>query len=258
MATVRAIHVSAVKSLRLMPVPEARLERFGVPGDRRFALLDPHRGRVATQREIGVLAQIQSRYDPATAELALVMPDGSEVVATVNGGTPTPVKLWDRVVEGRALDGPWAEAISNVVGRELQVLEVAAGIRAQDTCPVSILSQASADEVGRRGGIDGGFDARRFRPTLLLDGLGAHEEDEWVGHRVGAGEAVLSVVKLDPRCALTTRNPETGERDADTLRWLAGYRRFEDGDVYCGLYADVLEPGTVRVGDTVGPAGEAA
>jgi uncharacterized protein len=254
-ATVRAIHVSPVKSLRLMPVPEARLEREGVPGDRRFALLDPRRGRVATQREIGALARIQSRYDAETAELALVMPDGSEVVAAVNGGTPASVKLWDRVVEGRALDGPWADAISTVAGRPLQVLEITDGIRAQDTYPVSLLSQASADEVGRRGGIEGGFDARRFRPTILMDGLGAHEEDEWVGHPVRAGEALLSVVKLDPRCALTTRNPETGERDADTLRWLAEYRRFDDGDVYCGLYADVLEPGRVRIGDAVEPIG---
>jgi uncharacterized protein len=257
MATVRAIHVSPVKSLRLMAVPEARLEREGIPWDRRFALLDPHRGRVATQREIGALAQIESRYDPATAELALVMPDGSEVVAAVNGGTPASVKLWDRMVEGRALDGPWADAISNVVGRRLQVLEVTGGIRALDTFPVSLLSQASADEVGRRGGIENGFDARRFRPTILMDGLGPHQEDEWVGRPVRAGEALLSVVKLDPRCALTTRNPETGERDADTLRWLTEYRRFDDGDVYCGLYADVIEPGTVRVGDTVEPVGDA-
>ena len=79
-----------------------------------------------------------------------------------------------------------------------------------------------------------------------------------MGHPVRAGETLLTVVKLDPRCSLTTRNPETGERDADTLRWLAEYRRFEDGDVYCGLYADVLEPGRVAVGDTVEPEGDAA
>ncbi len=258
MATVRAIHISTVKSLRLLPVPEARIERDGIPGDRRFALLDTRRGRVATQREIGALAQIQSRYDAATGELALVMPDGSEVAAAVNGGRPSSVKLWDRIVEGSELDGPWAEAISEAVGRPLTLLEVTGDIRARDSHPVSLLSQASADEVGRRGGIDGGFDARRFRPTLLLDGLRAHEEDEWVGRPVRAGEALLSVIRLDPRCSLTTRHPETGERDADTLRWLASYRRAEDGDVYCGLYADVLEPGTVRVGDTVEPVGGTA
>ena len=257
MATVRAIHVSAVKSLRLTAVPEARIERYGIAGDRQFALLDERRERVATQREIGALAQIQSRYDPATTELALVMPDGSEVVAAVNGGTPASVKLWDRVVEGRALDGPWADAISTVAGRPLQILEITDGIRAQDTYPVSLLSEASAAEVGRRGGRDS-FDPRRFRPTLLLDGLGPHEEDEWVGRAVRAGTALLSVIRLDPRCSLTTRDPDTGKRDADTLHWLASYRRGEDGQVYCGLYADVLEPGRVAVGDTVEPAGVAA
>jgi uncharacterized protein YcbX len=256
MATVRAIHVSAVKSLRLMPVPEARIEQAGIPGDRQFALFDPHRGRVATQREIGALAQIQSRYDVATGELVLIMADGSKVAAAVNGGRPLSAKLWDRVVEGRAIDGPWSDAISDAVGRPLMLLEFTEDIRALDTHPISLLSQASADEVGRRGGLDE-FDARRFRPTLLLDGLGAHEEDRWVGRPVRAGDALLSVIRLDPRCALTTRNPETGERDADTLRWLASYRRAEDGDVYCGLYADVLEPGRVAVGDPVDPVGDA-
>jgi MOSC domain-containing protein len=256
MATVRAIHVSAVKSLRLTTVDEAEIERDGIPGDRRFALLG-ERGRVATQREIGALARIGSRFDLARGELALVMPDGTEVAAAVNGGRPTSVKLWDRIIEGRAIDGPWSEAVSEAAGRPLTMLELPDGIRALDAHPVSLLSQASAAEVGHRGGVDG-LDPRRFRPTLLLDGLAAHEEDGWVGGNVRAGAAVLSVVRLDPRCALTTRNPETGERDADTLRWLASYRRAEDGEVYCGLYADVVEPGRVAVGDTVEPMGDAA
>jgi uncharacterized protein len=257
MATVRAIHVSAVKSLRLTRVEHAEIGRDGIPGDRRFALLDG-RGRVATQREIGVFAQIQSRYDADTGELALVMPDGTEVAAHVNGGRPTTTKLWGREIEGRAIDGPWSEAVSAVAGRPLTMLELPAGIRALDSHPVSILSEASAAEVGRRGGVDG-LDPRRFRPTLLVEGLGPHEEDTWVGQTVRAGGARLTVVRLDPRCSLTTRDPETGERDADTLRWLASYRRAGDGEVYCGLYADVVEPGTVRVGDPVGPVdGEAA
>jgi uncharacterized protein YcbX len=256
MATVRAIHVSAVKSLRLARVTEVRIERDGIPNDRRFALLDPT-GRVATQREIGAFAQIQSRYDARTGELALVMPDGTVVAATVNGGRPASTNLWGRGVEGRAIDGPWSEAVSEAVGRPLTMHELPDGIRALDSHPVSLLSEASAAEVGRRGGRDG-LDPRRFRPTLLLDGLGAHEEDEWVGRNVRAGGVVLSVIRLDPRCALTTRDPETGERDADTLHWLASYRRAEDGQVYCGLYADVVEAGRVAVGDTVEPIDEGA
>ena len=210
MATVRAIHVSAVKSLRLTKLAEAQIERDGIPGDRRFALLDPT-GRVATQREIGAFAQIQSRYDPATGELALVLPDGSEVAAAVNGGRPAVTNLWGRDIEGRAIDGPWSEAVSEAVGRPLTMLELPDGIRALDSHPVSLLSEASAAEVGRRGGREG-FDPRRFRPTILVDGLGAHEEDEWVGRSVRAGERPPLG---DPaRPALRPHHPRPGDRPA--------------------------------------------
>lgn len=245
----RAIHVSVVKSLRLTPLRQAAIGRDGIAGDRRFLLVDGT-GRVATQRVFGMLAQVTSAYDPATGELTLGMADGAEVRAAVNGGRPVTVDLWGRAVAGRVLAGPWAEALSAVAGQPLELMDAGAGIRGLDSHSVSLLSAASAEEVGRRGGGDG-LDPRRFRPTLLLDGLDAHEEDGWVGAAVRAGEALLRVVRLDPRCSLTTRNPDTGARDADTLRWLASYRRAEDGEVYCGVYADVEEPGTVRVGDAV-------
>jgi uncharacterized protein YcbX len=256
MATVRAIHVSAVKSLRLTAVPEAHIGLDGIAGDRRFVLLDD-RGRVATQRTVGALAAIRSAYDAATGELALILPDGREVRAAVDGGTAASVELWGRPVPGRVLAGPWTEAVSQVAGTSLRLMETAGGIRALDSHPVSLLAEASAEEVGLHGSV-AGLDPRRFRPTLLVDGLGAHEEDGWVGRRVAAGDAVLRIVRLDPRCSLTTRNPDTGERDADTLRWLASYRRAEDGEVCCGVYADVESPGRVRIGDPVVPEDRAA
>jgi uncharacterized protein YcbX len=52
---------------------------------------------------------------------------------------------------------------------------------------------------------------------------------------------------------MTTRDPETGERDLDTLRVIRGYRgqRDTDGAILFGVYADVEEPGLVRVGDAL-------
>jgi hypothetical protein len=74
-----------------------------------------------------------------------------------------------------------------------------------------------------------------------------------VGRDVRAGSAVLRVAEGDQRCSLITMNPDSGERDLDTLRVLASYRRTEDGEVCLGVYADVVEPGDVAVGDTVEP-----
>ncbi len=57
-----------------------------------------------------------------------------------------------------------------------------------------------------------------------------------------------------PRCVITTLDPATGHRDFPTLHVIRRYRGVSaDGDLPFGVYADVLEPGTVRVGDPVRP-----
>ena len=255
MPRVRAINVSAVKSLHLTPVAEATIGRDGIDHDREFMLADAT-GRIATQRNTRLLAQISSTYDAEAGELELVLPGGERVRSAPSPAGTTTVELWGREFPATLMNGPFADAVSEVVGTPLRLLRAQGGIRGLDSHAVSVLSQASVDEVGRRGGRDG-LDPRRFRPTLLIDGCEAHAEDAWVGGVVRAGKARLRVIRLDPRCALTTLDPDTGERDADTLRWLAGYRRADDGEVYCGIYADVDEPGHVRVGDEVEPLEDA-
>jgi len=50
---------------------------------------------------------------------------------------------------------------------------------------------------------------------------------------------------------ITTRNPESGVVDLDTLRTIKGYRGLRDGDIDFGIVGAVVEPGRVRVGDAV-------
>ena len=59
------------------------------------------------------------------------------------------------------------------------------------------------------------------------------------------------------RCATTTRDPSTGERDLDTLRVIKEYRGLREGNnIDFGVYGDVEKPGRVRVGDPVEFVGE--
>jgi uncharacterized protein len=66
---------------------------------------------------------------------------------------------------------------------------------------------------------------------------------------VRAGDAVLRVAAPVVRCAVTTRDPESGLRDAPVLKALAGLRGKDD--VTFGVWCDVVAPGAVRVGDAV-------
>lgn len=61
------------------------------------------------------------------------------------------------------------------------------------------------------------------------------------------GEAVFAVRERVARCLATTANPETGERDADTLKTLKenwGHQDFS-------IYAEVVRSGGIRLGDAV-------
>jgi uncharacterized protein YcbX len=120
-----------------------------------------------------------------------------------------------------------------------------------DEYPVSVLSQASLDHLSSR--INGGpqFEGRRFRPNFLLDGCSPHEEDSWLGGVVRIGPDLrVRMVAPDPRCAITTLDPETGERDFDVPRLILSYRP-SDRSPYFGVYGTVETAGTVSVGDAV-------
>jgi uncharacterized protein YcbX len=53
---------------------------------------------------------------------------------------------------------------------------------------------------------------------------------------------------------MTTRDPDTGARDLDTLGLIRSYRGLsERRTLDFGVYGEIVEPGRVRVGDTVEP-----
>jgi len=64
------------------------------------------------------------------------------------------------------------------------------------------------------------------------------------GTEIGVGGVRLRVIGPIPRCAVTTRDPDTGVRDADTLREIRRYRgvaTMDDGErgIPFGVYARV-------------------
>ncbi|KIC15176.1 MOSC domain-containing protein [Leisingera sp. ANG-Vp] len=119
----------------------------------------------------------------------------------------------------------------------------AGGMADAETPAVSIMSlsslQALSEELGQP------LDVRRFRGNLWLDGGTPFEEFSWIGQTLKLGALRLKVLDRIARCRATEANPDTGERDADTLKAL----RSQWGHTDFGILAEVLDTGELKRGD---------
>lgn len=246
-------NVTPVKSTSLHHPDEIRIERRGVVGDRAFFFVDGNGKRFSGATKAPILP-VRASYDAELERLELRLPDGIVVTdSALANGRALEVDFYGRTVPARVVEGDFAEALSAYTGREILLARPDHDGGALDVRPVTIVSLESVAELARRGGHDGDLSPARFRMTIEVEGVSApHEEDEWEGRRVRVGEVLLAVGDQVPRCVVTTLDPDTGLRDFPTLHVIKGYRGVSrKGNVHFGVYADVLEPGTVRVGDPV-------
>ena len=248
--TVKAIYTAPVKSLGLQCPRTVAVDHRGIAGDRRFYLVD-QRGRLLTQRELGRLVQVQAQYSVEAELLRLRFPSGLELAGPPEPSRAIGTVIWGRRVRGHILEGDWNDALSEFCGQPVFLVASDVAGQAFDEYPVSILSQASVDYLGRQSGSAPALDNRRFRPSFLLEGGPPHVEDSWLGGAIRLGESLrLQVVARDPRCAIVTQDPDTGQRDLDALRLILDYRP-NPRAAYFGVYGLVEQPGTVSVGDAV-------
>jgi uncharacterized protein len=254
--TVSWLSVAPVKGLALTQRDELTLEAFGALENRRFHLLD-ERGRFVNglTRLERSLFPVTPYWDPEADTLALTFPDGSVADGRIELGEAVSTWFYNRDEPGRIVQGPWAEALSEYAGRGLRLARTDWPGRAVDRLDgsVSIVSDESVGELARQAGV-GSADARRFRMLVGVRGGEPHVEDTWLGREVRVGEAVVRVHEQVARCAITTKNPDTGARDLDTLRVIKTYRGTRgEKHLDFGVYGEVVTPGRVRVGDAIEP-----
>ena len=250
MPKVTAIHATPVKSLRLASLDRAHVTHRGIAEDRRFLIVDSD-GRVVTQRQIGRLTQIGAEYSVEENNLRLTFPDGKSVEGQPETGRETATVLWGRVVKGVEIEGGWSEALSEFCGAGLTLMKTHNSGECFDEYPVSLISKATISHLGSLTQGAKEFEPERFRPTLLIGECEAHEEDMWLGKGLVIGDRLrLRLISRDPRCVITTLDPNTGERDFDTLRLILSYRPSKRA-AYLGVYGIVEASGSVAVGDEI-------
>jgi hypothetical protein len=251
-AEVAALYRYPVKGLSPEAIERAELAADAhFPGDRLFAVengpsgFDPAAAehlpkiRFLMLMRNERLAKLRATYDAAAG--VLTIRQGGAVVAAGDLASAEGRAAIERFLAGYCADelrGP------------PRVLAGPPGFRFMDSRSgyLSIIDHASVAEIARAAGRNS-LDPLRFRANVYVEGLGPWGEFDLLGARLRLGEAVVEITKRIDRCAATDVDPALGVRDLRMVELLE--RSFGHHD--CGVYARVVEGGSVRPGDALIP-----
>ena len=229
----------------------------GITGDRSFALMfkedtqHPDSTKVpwmkkqhfAMQNDWSGLAALDCSYEAATETLTVKRKGVELLVADTNSPTGR-----DRI--GAFFTGYLAAIYPSQTARHpnrapLQLVGEFGKTRYPDreAVHISLVSQATLDHLSELAGKT--VDVRRFRPNIVLDGVPAWGEFDWVGKEMQLGTARIAITARINRCLNIDVDPETGERDIALLPVLQ--KHFQHTQT--GVLAQVITSGTVAIGD---------
>jgi uncharacterized protein YcbX len=250
-----------------MPITLARIARYPVKGLNAEELtrvtLEP--GRAMAHDRRFALAHGSTRFDPGAPEwlpktnflmlmknerlaaLDARFDDGTDELVVHRNGKP--------VARGRLTDPMGRTVIEQFFAAYLgaeargkpRVVEGPPGFTFSDhrSPVISIINRASVADVERVA--EAPVDPRRFRGNLLIEGAEPWVEMSWVGREIAIGPVRLRIASAIDRCAATTVNPDTAQRDVNVPRALQkGF-----GHIDCGVYGEVIAGGEIAVGDVV-------
>ena len=243
-----------VKSMRGEELDEAFAGFSGIYGDRLFAFkssASPKGFPYLTAREQQRLLQYRPRFrysDKAARPINLT--EAESMGANPVSADPSELMVDVETPDGKtlAVDDP---ALIDMLRADIDQKHQLALMRSEramtDCRPVSIFSLQSARQLGEETGTP--IDKRRFRANVYvyLTSAPGFAENEFVGRSLRIGpKVVVTVLERDPRCAMITLDPDTGEKTPAILKKVA-----QAHEGMAGVYGAVLAEGMIRKGDPV-------
>lgn len=268
------MHISALYRYPVKSMLGERLEttRFGASGverDRDLALIDTLTGMVATAKHPRLWRDLL-RFSAVSAEGAVVITspegwmvraDSAEVDQLLSTALGRSVRMSTERPAAAEVERPDPQDVldqgvdAEVEAPTLEIAQGTTGTNFVDYAPVHLITTATLAHIGT--------DQIRYRPNLVLEtppGTRAFVENDWVGSelRITTGDGAATVLRMvlpTPRCSVPTLEHGHLPRDPRAVRVLMTENRIDVpgfGVLPCaGIYAEVIEPGVVHVGDEV-------
>lgn len=248
-ATISNIWRYPVKGLSPEQLSKAELEiGSAIPGDRRFALAlastrfdasSPHwlpKNSFLMLMKNEKLAALETVFDEARNDLKILR-RGKQVARG---------KLTDPV--GRAMIEDFFSAYMKDEAHGKPRLVETRGetiFSDQKRKLISIINLASVRDLERVVGKP--IDPVRFRGNIMIEGIEAWAEFNWIGKHVSCGSAAFNITERTERCAAINVNPATGARDQNLVKALQqGF-----GHIDMGIFATVTQAGTCALGESL-------
>lgn len=268
--TLAALHVYPIKSCAGISVRRLDYTHLGVSFDRELVVVDLD-GNVLTQRDRPRLALVKTHI-LEDQSLSLSADGVTPYVVPSRAGDAhaagTVVQVWGNDVGGIDAGDEAAAWLSSVLQTQCRLLKSdpsferrsgearngsSARISFADGQPLLVISQESLDSLNERMKARSGLTVPmdRFRPNIVLSGLGAFAEDSL--KTIRCGTLTLHAVEACVRCKMTLIDQESLKMGKEPLGTLATFRRHaqESSKVLFGHYFVPEASGFAEVGDTV-------
>ncbi|WP_019631859.1 MOSC domain-containing protein [Actinomadura atramentaria] len=259
-ATLAALNVYPLKSGGGTALAATALTPRGLRFDREFMLVDPD-GRFLSQRTCTRMALLRPEFDGELLAVRLAAPDAPAPLLhkAVANGPVLDVRVHASHCAGVDQGDEAARWFGAALGLDCRLVRftgsrstsVGGGeVMFADGYPLLVISEESLADLNAR--LDEPLPMNRFRPSIVLAGLGPYGEDGVRRLRIGAGPdaAEIEIVKPSARCVITTTDQRTAERGREPLRTLAKYR-LADQEIRFGQNAVPRVLGRLVVGDPV-------
>jgi uncharacterized protein YcbX len=253
MGTVVELWRYPVKSMQGERLSDVEVTSKGVVGDRRFGVVNPDGSLLTAKTEPRLL---EATAATRAGEVVVTLPDGTQAAAA---DATSAVASWldrdVRVVEVDASVATHYRMTFDPPNDDAEQFEIPAPPGSfVDLAPLHLLTTGALDTC-REARPDLTWDVRRFRPNVVIDLPGRFPEDAWVDHRLRIGGVVLGVQMQTVRCAMPLRAQPGLERSADIYRTLTDLGDTRSAPPHnanhLGVYAQVVVPGSISLGDTV-------
>ena len=266
-----------MKSMIGVVADSVTISSLGIIGDRHWAVRDNERGGIRGAKKIGELMQFAARpTEDGSAHVVITLPNGDEVrsddaqvdavLSAALGRSislealpsddelehfrrgpsdSTDVMAELRGIFGRTEEEPLPDF--SVFPPEVSEFESPPGTH-HDCWPLMVMSTSAFDAL-HMALPESVVDVLRFRPSIVIDTPNekGHPEFSWKGRTGQLGSAVVEFLDPCPRCIMITRRiNDSIPEDRAILRHVV-----RDLNQAVGVYARIVTPGAVSVGDTL-------